>query len=168
MACRYKKESLMSRKTFALLLLLLAGAVVVIAQPNVFDVMPDLIITIDPDGVMAVRNIGSSDVPSSFVVHVTCSVTTPSTRGQICGAPFVNGVYQPTLTLPAGHGNAPVKLSPGQQPYIQYGPGWAVIYPSMPTWTKGKYQFTAQVDSTNKITEKSESNNSASAAVTKN
>lgn len=161
----------MSRKTFAVLFLLLASAVAVAAQPNsspLFPGKPDLVISIDSDGVMAVRNIGSGDVPTSFTVHVTCTVTTASTRGQTCGSPFANGVYQPNLTLPAGHGNAPVKLSPGQQSYIQYGPGWAMIYPAMPTWKKGTYQFTAKVDSTNKINEENEANNNASAPVTKN
>ena len=161
----------MSRKTFAMLFLVLASAVAVAAQPNSSNLLPgkpDLLISIDSDGVMAVRNMGSGDVPSSFTVHVTCTVTTPSTRGQTCGAPFANGVYQPNLTLPAGHGNAPIKLSPGQQTYIQYGPGWAMIYPAMPTWKKGTYQFTAKVDSTNKIKEENEANNNASAPVTKN
>ena len=160
----------MSRKTFAMLFLVLGSAVAVTAQPNdknLFPAKPDLIISIDSDGVMAVRNVGPGDVPSSFTVHVTCTVTTPSTRAQTCGAPFVNGVYQPNLTLPSGHGQAPTKLSPGQQTYIQYGPGWAVIYPAMPAWTKGTYQFTAKVDSTNKIYELSEANNDASAPVTK-
>ena len=160
----------MSRKTFAMLFLVLGSAVAVTAQPNdknPFLGTPDLIISIDSDGVMAVRNVGTGDAPSSFTVHVICTVTTPSTRGQTCGAPFVNGVYQPNLTLPSGHGQAPTKLSPGQQTYIQYGPGWAVIYPAMPAWTKGTYQFTAKVDSTNKIYELSEANNDASAPVTK-
>jgi hypothetical protein len=158
----------MSRKTFAVLFLVLVSAVAVTAQPNLFPGKPDLLISIGSDGVMAVRNMGSGDVPSSFTVHVTCTVTTPSTRGQTCGAPFVNGVYQPSLTLPAGHGQSPIKHSPGQQTLIQYGPGWAVIYPAMPTWTKGTYQFTAKVDSTNKIDEENEANNNASALVTKN
>ena len=160
----------MSRKRFALLFIMLASAVAVTAVPNknIFLGKPDLTISIESDGVMAVRNIGTADVPSSFTVHVTCTVTKASTRGQTCGAPFVNGVYQPDLTLPSGHGNAPIKLSPGQQTYIQYGPGWAMIYPAMSTWTKGTYQFTAKVDSTNKINEISEANNDASAPVTKN
>jgi subtilase family serine protease len=43
-----------------------------------------------------------------------------------------------------------------------------MIYPAMPTWKKGTYQFTAKVDSTNKINEENEANNNASAPVTKN
>ena len=165
-----KKGGLMSRKTFALFFLLLTCAVVAAAQPHraVFPAKPDLVVSIDPDGVMAVRDLGPGDVPASFTVHVTCTVTTATTRAQKCGSPFANGAYDPSLTMPAGHGNAPVKLSPGQQSYIQYGPGWAMIYPAMPTWTKGTYQFTAKVDSTNKIDETNEANNSASAVVTKN
>ena len=158
----------MSRKMFVLFSLALAMAVAAAAQMPKVVFTPDLVISIDPDGVMAVRNIGDGDVKSSFIVHVTCTVTTATTRAQKCGAPFVNGDYQPSLTLPAGHGLAPVKLSPGQQAMIQYGPGWAVLYPAMPTWEKGKYQFTAKVDSTDKIHEISETNNSATATVTKN
>jgi len=37
----------------------------------------------------------------------------------------------------------------------------------MPAWTKGTYQFTGKVDSTNKIYELSEANNDGSAPVTK-
>ena len=158
----------MSRKGFVVFFLVFTGAGAITAHgKSLTPARPDLTISIEPDGVLAVRNIGTADVPSSFTVHVTCTVTTATTRGQTCGAPFVNGVYDPGLTLPAGHGNAPVKLSPGGQSYIQYGPGWAMIYPAMQTWKKGTYKFTAKVDSASKITELNESNNDASATVTK-
>ena len=144
------------------------------AQPkggaSIFDVLPDLTARVDPDGAIVIWNIGGSNVPSSFLVTIKCTVVTATVRGQTCGDAFTGGMYNKVMTLPAGSNQPIYKRPPEQQTtaLTEYGKGWAVIYPGMHAWPKGTYKFDVFADSGMSIQEKLETNNKDAKEVLKN
>jgi len=134
--------------------------------PSAFTPKPDLKAWVESDGSIAIQNVGQTSV-SAVEVKVSCAVLQATRRGQACGQPFQSGLWQPTVHPKPGTKQAPIKLSPGNQTLTQTGPGWAMMYPAVPTWEKGTYKFTVFVDPANKILESDKSNNSATGTVIK-
>jgi hypothetical protein len=157
--------------SIALLILVLPAS----AQPKggaaIFDTLPDLTARVDPDGAIVIWNIGSSNVPSGFMVTITCAVVKPTVRGQTCGDAFPGGMYTRLMTLPAGFNQPIYKRPPGQQTFTtaftEYGKGWAVIYPGLHAWPKGTYKFDVFADAGMAIQEKLETNNKDAKEVVK-
>jgi len=159
------------RTASGLALLALAGASAFAADKtgkpppsNAFAPKPDLKVWIDPDGTVAVQNVGDASAIGNIVVKITCEVRQATVPGQKCAQPFAAGAYGKTLPLPAGYKQAPVKLQPpiSHPNNEKIGPGWFMVYPST-AWTSGKYQLIATVDAG--VQDKDRTNNGASATV---
>lgn len=132
--------------------------------PSAFTPKPDLKAWVESDGSIAIQNVGQTSV-SAVEVKVSCKVLQATRRGQTCGQPFQNGLWQTTVHPKPGTKQAPIKLSPGNQTLTQTGPGWVMMYPAVPTWAKGTYEFNVLVDPANKILESDKANNIASGTV---
>ncbi len=135
--------------------------------------LPDITMKVETDGTIAIRNIGDVSVPRPFGVDVQCKVKTPTQPHQRCGNPFdAGGRWFPMITLPPGTNQAPLKESPGQQTIIKYGPGWAMLYPAVPSWPKGVYTISGcanpnPADPAKVVREKTKNNNCSFADVTR-
>ena len=144
------------------------------ASPVVTMLLPDILMKIETDGTIMIQNIGDANVTKPFGVDIKCTVKTATVRNQKCGNPFdASGRWFPMLTLPPGTKQAPLKENPGQQTYIRYGPGWAMLYPAVPSWHKGVYNLSGcanpnPADPAKRVREKTMNNNCSFADVTRN
>jgi hypothetical protein len=138
-----------------------------VARPKIPLLLPDIAMSIATDGSVSIQNVGDANVPKPFLVQLDCKVVTATQRRQTCGNPFdANGRWLVTVTLPAGHKEAPLKESPGQVTFIRYGPGWAMLYPAVPSWPNGVYNLAGcanpdPADPAKRIREKTKNNNCA-------
>ena len=125
---------------------------------------PDLKVWIEGDGSIAVQNVGDANVNGQFVVKspARCFKRRFGARPAAPRSRTASGNPRSTCR-PLQSGS--IKMSPGQQTLIQKGPGWAMLYPAVPSWAKGTYKFAATVDPAGVIQEKSKSNNGAAATV---
>jgi hypothetical protein len=149
------------------------GKPLAVASPAVTMPLPDITMRVETDGTIAIQNIGDVSVPKPFGVDLQCKVKTATVRGQKCGGPFdATGRWFPVLTLPPGTKEAPLKESPGQVTFIKYGPGWAMLYPAVPSWPKGVYTISGcanpnPADPAKVVREKTKNNNCSFADVTR-
>lgn len=153
-------------RTASGLALFALAAASALAASNASAPKPDLKVWINPDGTVAVQNVGDASAIGNIVVKITCEVRQATVPGQKCAPPFAAGAYGKTLALPAGYKQAPVKLQPpiSSPNNEKIGPGWFMVYPSS-AWTSGKYQLIATVDAG--VQDKNKTNNGASATVMK-
>ncbi len=143
------------------------------SRPVVAMALPDIAMKIETDGTVAVQNIGDVNVGKPFGVDLMCNVKTATVPSQTCGAPFdAAGRWFQSITLPPGTKQAPLKEAPGQQTFIRYGPGWAMLYPAIPSWRKGVYTLSGcanpnPADPAKRVAEKTKNNNCSFADVTR-
>ncbi len=145
-----------------------------VGQPATTLPLPDIVMGISSDGTISIQNIGDADVTKPFLVDTTCTVVTATQSNQKCGSPYdAAGRWLQTLNLPPGHKQSPLKESPRRELRIRYGPGWAMLYPPVPSWPKGVYRISGcanddPVDPAKRIREKTRNNNCAFMDVPKN